>query len=102
MDPSGVCNSPSTAFGGGFGHGVSGKCREKCKCISRKVAGGGDYSSRKGEGGGGRGVAGDSDMACPGSVGKSANASVEKWREARSIQAEGERGRRTGSVRGPR
>src|ERR1017187_6019632 len=48
MGSSGVCNSPSTAFGGGFGHRVSGKCREKCKCIRRKVAGDG---GRQAEGG---------------------------------------------------
>src|ERR1017187_5975152 len=39
-------------------------------------------------------------MACPGSVGKSANGSDEKWREAGSGQVKGGRRKRTGSVRG--
>src|SRR5664280_690045 len=58
MGSSGACNSPSTAFGGGFGHGVSGKCRKKCKCISRKVAGGGLRLAERGER--------ETDRECPG------------------------------------
>src|ERR1017187_2150133 len=58
MGSSEACNSPSTAFGGGFGHGVSVKCREKCKRIRRKVAGGGlPPGGRGGE---------ETDRECPG------------------------------------
>src|ERR1035441_1356410 len=58
MGSSGACNSPSTAFGGGNGHAVSVKCREKCKRIRRKVAGGGLRPSERWEG--------ETDRECPG------------------------------------
>lgn len=41
MGSSSVCNFPSTAFGGDFKRPCHAECRQKCKCIRRKVAGGG-------------------------------------------------------------